>query len=97
MNGGFNVIKCCTKFIFVFLLATSSIFVFRPAIAGSLPEFTSQAQAQQHCPVDTVVWLNTKSDVYHYQGSRWYGDTKHGAYVCEREAIAAGMRASKNG
>lgn len=84
-------------FILAILLAASSLFYFTPAMASSLPEFASQAQAQQHCPADTVVWLNTKSGIYHYQGSRWYASTEHGTYVCEKEAIAAGMRASKNG
>ena len=83
--------------IFTLLLTISTLFYVPPAIAASLPEYQSQTQAQQHCPADTVVWLNTKSGVYHYQGSRWYGDTKHGAYVCEKEATAAGMRASKKG
>lgn len=85
------------NFILGLLLAASNLFYFSPAMAASLPEFASQTQAKQHCPADTVVWLNTKSGIYHYQGSRWYGVTEHGAYVCEKEAIAAGMRASKNG
>jgi hypothetical protein len=33
--------------------------------------------------------------VYHYKGETWYGHTKHGAYACEKEAIAAGDRAAK--
>jgi|GEM_PF-4811875 hypothetical protein len=37
------------------------------------------------------------SGIYHYKGDRWYGRTKHGAYACEKEAIAAGDRASLNG
>lgn len=31
------------------------------------------------------------------KGMRWYGRTLHGAYVCEREADAAGDRATRNG
>ena len=84
-------------FILAILLTAGGLFYVSPAMASSLAEFTSQAQAQQYCPADTVVWLNTKSGIYHYQGSRWYAATEHGAYVCEKEAIAAGMRASKNG
>jgi hypothetical protein len=28
---------------------------------------------------------------------RWYGNTKHGAYVCRKEADAAGDRDTHNG
>ena len=44
------------------------------------------------------VWVNTKgkSHTYHYSGSRWYGTTKQGAYMCEADAGAAGYHASKS-
>ena len=61
------------------------------------PLFDTEAAAQAHCPKDVVVWLNIPSGIYHYKGERWYGRTKHGAYACEKEAIAAGDRASLNG
>jgi hypothetical protein len=67
-------------------------------VAQSLPQlFSTEAGAQAHCPRDTVVWLNIPSGIYHYRGERWYGRTKHGAYACEKEAIAAGDRATENG
>jgi len=59
--------------------------------------FDSEAAAQRHCPRDVVVWLNTKTGIYHEKGMRWYGNTKHGAYVCRREADAAGDRDTRNG
>jgi len=59
--------------------------------------FTTEVTAQQHCPSDTVVWVNTASSVYHFKGQRWYGNTKSGAYVCEKEADQAGDRATRNG
>jgi len=40
------------------------------------------------------VWLNTDSNIYHREGSRWYGTTKSGKYVTEQEAKAAGARAA---
>ena len=57
-----------------------------------------EAEAKARCPSDTVVWVNTKgkSHTYHYQGSRWYGTTKQGAYMCEADAGAAGNHASKS-
>jgi hypothetical protein len=65
--------------------------------AATISYFATENAAQAHCPRDVVVWLNTPSGIYHYKGERWYGRTKHGAYVCEREAVAAGDRASTNG
>ena len=68
-----------------------------PVTAGSLQLFASERAAQSHCPRDVVVWLNTNSGIYHEKGMRWYGNTKSGAYVCRREADAAGDRDTRNG
>jgi hypothetical protein len=59
-------------------------------------QFATDAQARARCPSDTVVWVNTKSNVYHFAGRRDYGNTKQGAYMCEADAKAAGDRAAKN-
>jgi hypothetical protein len=67
------------------------------AQAALPPLFSTESEAQAHCPKDVVVWLNIPSGIYHYQGERWYGRTKHGAYACEKEAIKAGDRATLNG
>jgi hypothetical protein len=67
------------------------------AQASLPPLFPTESAAQAHCPKGVVVWLNIPSGIYHYQGERWYGRTKHGAYACEKEAIKAGDRASLNG
>lgn len=64
-----------------------------PAGAG---QFATEAQAKGHCPLDTVVWVNLKSRIYHFSGTHNYGNTKSGAYMCEGETAAAGMRAAKN-
>src|SRR5258708_138313 len=47
------------------------------------------------CPTDPVVWVNLPSKGYHFAGTKSYGTTKRGAYMCEKEAIAAENRASK--
>jgi hypothetical protein len=65
--------------------------------AFALGTFTTEAQAQQHCPTDTVVWLNLPTKIWHYKGQRWYGNTKHGAYACVKEAATSGARATRNG
>ena len=68
-----------------------------PVATGSLQLFATERAAQAHCPRDVVVWLNTNSGIYHERGMRWYGNTKSGAYVCRREADAAGDRDTRNG
>lgn len=68
------------------------------AVAATQPTlFSTEAAAQAHCPRDVVVWLNIPTGVYHEKGMRWYGRTKHGAYVCKKEADAAGDRDTRNG
>ena len=65
--------------------------------AAQVMTFTTEQDAQRHCPADNVVWLNLPTSIYHLKGERWYGRTKHGAYVCEKEADQAGDRVSRNG
>jgi hypothetical protein len=64
-----------------------------PSGAG---QFATQAQAKTTCPGDTVVWVNLRSKVYHFAGTHNYGNTKDGAYMCERDTAAQRMRAPKN-
>jgi hypothetical protein len=68
-----------------------------PAGQSQLAQFQTEAAAQAHCPRDVVVWLNIPSGIYHEKGMRWYGRTKHGAYVCRKEADVAGDRDTRNG
>jgi hypothetical protein len=65
--------------------------------AFALETFSDEVKAQQHCPKDVVVWLNLPTMIWHYKGQRWYANTKHGAFACEKEAGAAGARGTKNG
>jgi hypothetical protein len=58
-------------------------------------QFADEASAKARCPADTIVWVNLPSKIYHFAGTRSYGTTKRGAYMCEKEAIAAENRASK--
>jgi len=79
------------------LFAAFVISVALTVPAFALETFTDEAKAQQHCPKDVVVWLNLPTMIWHYKGQRWYANTIHGAYACEKEAGAAGARGTKNG
>jgi hypothetical protein len=58
-------------------------------------QFADEASTKARCPTDTVVWVNLPSKVYHFAGTKSYGTTKRGAYMCEKEAVAGENRASK--
>jgi hypothetical protein len=54
------------------------------------------AETQRNCPSDMVVWVNPETKVYHFSGSRFFGHTKQGSYMCRAESERAGFRAAKN-
>jgi hypothetical protein len=58
-------------------------------------QFADEPSAKARCPADTVVWVNLPSKIYHFVGTKSYGTTKRGAYMCEKDAIAAEDRPSK--
>ena len=43
-----------------------------------------------------LIWVNTATHVYHKEGSRWYGRTKHGKYMSEADASKEGDKPAKN-
>jgi hypothetical protein len=59
-------------------------------------QFATEGQAKARCPGDTVVWVNLDSKIYHFAGYKDYGNTKSGAYMCERDTGTEGFRAAKN-
>jgi hypothetical protein len=65
-------------------------------ISTGAGQFATEMEAKAHCPGDTVVWANTRSKVYHFAGSRSYGGTRKGAYMCERDTASNGFRTAKN-
>jgi hypothetical protein len=68
----------------------------KPSAASSLAadQFSSEQAAKGHCPGDAVVWVNLGgSKAYHTSGDKYYGKTKHGAYMCQKEAGQSGFHA----
>jgi hypothetical protein len=59
-------------------------------------QYTTELAARARCPSDTVVWVNTPTRIYHYSGTRYYGHTLKGGYMCEADARSAGYRAARN-
>ncbi len=41
------------------------------------------------------VWVNTRSKIYHCEGSKFYGNTKEGEYMTEAQAQAQGYNANR--
>jgi len=62
-------------------------FIFPAPPAAPAPtgagQFATEQQARGRRPSDTVVWVNTKSGIYHFAGTHNYGNTKYGTYMCE--------------
>ncbi len=71
---------------------------------GLLSGAGSSAQTPTHvpppsltCPADRVVWVNTRSGVYHFRGERYFGSTQQGKFICEKDALREGDRPTRNG
>ena len=91
------------KILGILLVVLFVATVIAPAISADKPHqsnsgmqtFSTEQLAKQHCPIDTVVWRNLPTGIYHYKGQHWYWNTKSGAYVCQKEADKAGDRATQ--
>ena len=64
----------------------------RPAPASSAPRPRRAIAAR---PTRSSGSTRSRS-IYHYQGTRYYGHTKKGAYMCEADAKASGARAARS-
>jgi len=64
------------------------------ARASALALFRYEHQAQQHCPTDTVVWLDFKKGNYYFPRQKLYGSGFHGSFVCREEARRSRYRRS---
>jgi hypothetical protein len=66
------------------------------AKSASLHGYKTEAEAKAGCAGDAVVWRAHDSKVFHLAGSKYFGKTKHGAFVCEKAAEAKGLHAAKS-
>jgi hypothetical protein len=67
-----------------------------PQAALAQGQFATEAEARTGCAGDTVVWVNLASKIAHPNSSRSYGNTRRGAYMCEKESTAAGFRPARS-
>jgi hypothetical protein len=63
---------------------------------SKLPGYKTEAEAKTACGMGAVVWHATGSKAYHTAKSKYFGKTKHGAYVCEKAAMEDHLHAAKN-
>jgi DNA uptake protein ComE-like DNA-binding protein len=83
--------------------ATDSTATPSPSSSGQAPTSTPESRAAssgdqavaQQPPQPGMVWVNLDTKIYHKEGHRWYGKTKHGQFMNEDDAIKAGYRESK--
>ena len=61
---------------------------------AQLSLFRTEMQAQNHCPNDTVVWLDFPKRIYYIKGQRLYAQGRTGTYVCQEEARRSRYRRS---
>ena len=62
---------------------------------SSVQQFKTETDAKSHCGTDQVVWGNMGSHVLHDAGTKYYGKTAHGAYMCKGIAVNAGYHEAK--
>ena len=80
-------------------LITLALALSCAACGGSpavLTAFRTEQQAQEHCPKDTVVWLDPQSGMFELKGHGSRGVSGAGRFACRGEAERAGMRAVTN-
>ncbi len=63
---------------------------------GHLTGYKSETEAKAACGMGGVAWHATGSKAFHVAGSKYFGKTKHGAYVCEKSALSDGLHKAKN-
>ena len=95
-NAGRDAIKASGKTQKAFIAECRGVPA-TPRTASALVEgqYPTEAEAKAGCPGEAVVWVNLRSGISHEPGSRGYGTTGAGAYMCEKASAAAGFRAAR--
>jgi hypothetical protein len=83
--------------LFVKLLALLLIALLFPAPLLRAQDVSNPSSFHAAQSQERQVWVNTATGIYHYPGTRWYGRTNQGKFMSEKDAIAQGYRAARNG
>jgi hypothetical protein len=77
-------------------LMTALVVVAGTTSAAAIPLtlFRYEAQAQRHCPADTVVWLDFHKRIYYFKHQSRYAHGSTGSFVCREAARSGGYRRS---
>jgi hypothetical protein len=70
----------------------ASAFLFHSATSVTSDSRSFSNWTQYAGNPNVRVWVNTNSGIYHCPGTRWYGATKEGEYMTQREAQKKGYR-----
>jgi hypothetical protein len=68
--------------------AAFALLAWSPAFAQTI---CHDPPAGMSCPGDRLVWCNTPSLVYHFEGQRYFGCTKTGKFLCQHDADLKGI------
>ncbi len=66
-----------------------------PAAPQRRAPSSSSSSEYQAPPSSGMVWVNLDTKIFHREGDRWYGRTKHGKYMSEADALNSGYRLSR--
>ncbi len=78
----------------MWLVATLVAASYPNHASAQLSLFRTEMQAQQHCPNDTVVWLDLHKRIYYMKDQQLYAQGRTGTFVCQEEARTSRYRRS---
>jgi hypothetical protein len=76
----------------VFARNTTSTQPAEQRSVAAAPQTALTPIAETYGNPNVRVWVNTNSGVYHCPGTRWYGNTKVGEYMAQKQAQEKGYR-----
>ena len=74
------------------MLALSPAFAAGSTTPATVITFNDEVTAETRCPLDKVVWLDTRTHHYYYKHTKMYANTAHGGFACLKEVKEAGNK-----